>query len=98
MKEEELLLFKEELSGIKRNRNSLSAFGIFIMVMGVILAVLQTVAEALDVSRGIGTATLLPHVFLVTSIAIAIICFAIAGLVYGRAYQNKLKELKSNDS
>jgi len=98
MKEEELLLFKEELAGIKRNRNSVSAFGIVIMVLGVIMAVLQTVTEALNEVRGTGTSTLLPYVFLVTSFAVGTICFVIAGLVYDRAYQNKLKELKSNDS
>ena len=93
MKEEELLLFKEELAGIKRNRDCLVTVGIVIFAVGIIMALIQVVTEALNVARGTGTLTLLPQLFVVTSGAVVIVCFT-AGFAFDRAYQDKLKELK----
>ena len=88
MKEEELLLFKEELAMIKASRNCLLGFGIFIVICGLIVSVLCV----LDIGD-FAEAKIIP----IVSGAIGIICCIIAELKCGRDYENKLKELKKDD-
>ncbi len=82
MKEEELLLFKEELAKIKASRNGLLGLGILIAILGIITSLIYVDAEAYEVATGTGTFTLLPEIILIVSFAIAIICCIIAELKY----------------
>jgi len=90
MKEEELLLFKEELARIKAYKKSLSLLGTSMLILGVVFAAIEAVVEAL---QGIESAayTIILGVFAV----FAIMCFAVAEFVFGKAYQDKLNELKN---
>ena len=97
MKEEELLLFKEELAKIKASRNGLLGLGILIAILGIITSLIYVEAEAYEVATGTGTTfTLLPEIIVIVSFAIAIICCIIAELKYGKDYRDKLKELKKS--
>ena len=83
MKEEELLLFKEELARIKMSRWGFWGVGVVWIILGLGFA-----------RPFLGTDLGLYRLIIVTFGAIGIICCIIAELKYGRDYQDKLKELK----
>lgn len=76
MKEEEVLLIKEQLSKARRSKCGLLVFGVVIAVFGII---------ATDASV----------IYTIIFVQFGIIYCMIAQLIYGRDYQEKLKELKT---
>ncbi len=87
MKEEELLLFKEELAVIKEDRNALFGSAVFISIWGLILLVFQSNIGNFESGK----------IVVVIFATIGITCALLGELKYGRDYEDKLKELKKKE-
>ena len=92
MKEEELLVFNEELADRREARDDMIKRGEIILVLGLVLSGIVATAEALR-----GTGTMIFVIILCIFSTVAFMYLIIAVLKYGRDYEDKLKELKRSD-